>query len=208
MAVRKYIHITENGASTPKVLDKLMQDASDAIVKGTGRFTLTIDDEQLGQDQNRQDILYMLHRRLDIGVIGPTYRVRDPAAAVFTAREIAMAPDIIDTSGNDKADAYWTGLKDAFPNVTFLGSYVCKPDSQHRFGNAVDGGFSSIKMGEDMFKWAVSNHAKYDLRNLIVQKKIWHLGTIAVYTGVPHVTHTHADFDPTFDTSLPCGVRP
>lgn len=212
MATRRFSYIKQDdsGASRPTSFNTLMNVAANRIVKGEGKFLLLIDGEQVGGERSRLEALSGLARQVELGDIGHAYRVRSLKLdkVVFTAREVKLAPEVIDTSGNAKADAYWTGLKAEFPDVTFLGALVCKADSQHRFGNAVDGGFASQKMGEEMWQWAIDNHKKFDIRNAIVQEKIWHLGKVSPYDGAPHVAHTHADFDPMFDTDLPCGLRP
>ncbi len=207
---RKFIYVTAHGASKPLGLVDLDAAASARVVSGNGPFQLTADGENLGQPKKRKDALPALHRRLLVGDVGPAYRIRSMHTdeVVFTCREVKLAADVIDTSGDDKADRYWTALKAEFPNATFLGALVCKPDSQHRFGNAVDAGFPSREMGDAMARWAISHSGEFDIRNLIYQTTIWHEGTKSPYTGVPHVSHTHADFNPTFDTNLPCGLRP
>jgi hypothetical protein len=207
--MREFVYIRPDGEPTQEVkLNELLLVADKRLQKGDGPFQLIVDGEKVGAPKKRAEHLAQLARRLELGSVGPTFRSRDrDGQVVFTCREVKRAADVINTSGNEKADLYWTLLKAEFPQITFLGSLVCKPDSQHRFGNALDVGFGSRKLGEEIWTFSLDNRRKYDLRNLIIFERIWHLGEVSHYTGQPHVTHTHGDFNPTFDYDLACGLR-
>lgn len=207
--MRHYIFIRADGEpSEPQPLTDVMDAADRQVQKGEGPFQLVIDGDRVGQPKKRDDALATLGRQVLLGSVGPTYRLRDgDGRVVFTCREVMLAPEVIDTSGNDKSDAYWTAVSEEFGWAYFLGSLVCKPDSQHRFGNAVDVGFHTREQGEQLARFTISNAKKFSVRNHIHQTTIWHLGVSSHYDGVPHVTHGHTDFDPTFLTSLPCGLR-
>lgn len=206
--MKGFVYVREGGEpSGLRTVNEILEVVRRRVVKGQGPFTITVDGVTIGHDRTRLEVLTAVERLLFTIDPGQTLRVRDEEVVIFACRAGQPGVEVINTSGNDKADLYWSLVKAEFPNVTFLGALVCKPDSQHRYGNAVDVGFDSQKMGEEIFDFSIDNRLKFNLRNLIVQQKIWHLGSVSPYSGVPHVTHNHADFDPTFAYSLPCGLR-
>lgn len=203
-----YVFIRDGGEpSGLQTLRETLEVVDRRVKQGQGPFTTTVDGVQVGNERTAVETEKAVERLLLLLTPGQTLRVRNEEQVIFAGRCGQPAFEVTDTSGNDKADLYWSLVKAEFPTVTFLGSLVCKPDSQHRYGNAVDVGFSSPKMGQEIWEFSIDNRLKYDLRNLIVQQKIWHMGSVSPYDGVPHVSHDHADFNPTFSYSLPCGLR-
>jgi hypothetical protein len=147
-----------------------------------------------------------LERRLKAGKVGPIYRVKNAGdVVVIQCREIQPAFEVVQTSGNQKVDTFWTALKHEFPDITFLGAFVCKP-LQHGRGNAVDAGASGAKL-KAMADWAYAHRDDYCLRNIIYEDRIWTRGIgWHGYTGEKHVSHGHFDFEPKCADDGPCFV--
>ena len=209
--MRQFIYFKKDGtASKPVGLSTLMTAAGVRVITGTGPFVLTQDGEPVSGEVTRGKVLDSLRRRLSLGDIGPAYRIRNGKGnIVFRCREIGGSVDVIDTSGNDKADMFWSAVvlrfKDFHPR--FAGAYVCKPSSQHRFGNAVDIFFDSLAHQDDVATWAVAHADELHAEHVISRDRIWTRGVgWHSYSGDYHA-HLHVDFDPNFSSSLPCGVR-
>lgn len=112
------------------------------------------------------------------------------------------------------AQRIWRATILRFPDIGYAGCYVCKPDSQHRYGNAIDWvappscdtSAEIIRYLSHVAEWTVAE-AKQDLpvTQVIWRYEIW---TPAAgwhpYTGDPHYSHVH-DSGPLIPTSRPCG---
>ena len=91
--------------------------------------------------------------------------------------------------------------------LRYAGAYVCKPKSQHRFGNAIDAFFDSLDHQDRVCSRAVELADELELQHVISRQRIWTKGVgWHPYDGDFH-WHGHFDFAPNFATSLPCGVR-
>lgn len=213
MGQKRFVYFRRDDTpSQPVTLLKTMLAAGRALESGAGPFTLTQDGDVVKEGLTRVETLERLRGRLWRGDVGPVYRVRDQAAdIVFRVREVVPAVKQLDTNGNDKADAYWSAVKSEFPNITFLGAYVCKQIvgtstlSQHSYGNAVDVGSATMAQLEDIADWAVAHADEFSLEHVIVNRRIWTRGEgWHPYTGDTHY-HVHVDFHE--NLSGPCGVR-
>ncbi len=108
----------------------------------------------------------------------------------------------------------WQATVERFPDIGTAGTYVCKPASQHRYGNATDwtappGRDVSSYLGQ-VWTWQLdqARTARLPISELIFQTKIAtkaHAWLVRHYDGVPHVAHVHDSADPLIDTSRPCG---
>lgn len=110
-----------------------------------------------------------------------------------------------------------------FPEIGTAGTYVCKPLSQHRYGNATDwtapAGMTDAELIEYLwvvFKWlrregmqseATNGEGGLPVSEVIFRDKIttrardW---TVRDYTGTFHATHVHDSAYPLIPTSTPC----
>jgi hypothetical protein len=212
MSERQFVYAKKNGApSKPVGLRAVMAVALLRTVIGGGPFDLTQDGEALRQDVSRKIVLDRLKTQLEHGEVGPAYRVRNPKKVVFSVRETKPAWEVIDTNGNDKADAAWGAVKMVFPKVRFLGAYVCKYIagsnnlSQHSYGNALDIGAGSMAELERIADWFQDHSEEFHLEHIIVNRSIWTHGVGWRYYGGDTHYHVHLDFTPSQFGS--CGVK-
>lgn len=211
MSTRQFIFYRKDGTpSKPASLATLFVAARMRIVVGAGPFTLTQDGDPLATDVSRARVLDRLERVLRNGDIGPQYRVRNTDGVVFRCREVKVAIEPADTSGNDKVDAFAGAVYTLFGDFKprYAGAYVCKPSSQHRFGNAIDFFFDSLVHQDEAAKWAVAHADEYSIEHVISRDRIWTRGVGWHEYGGDYHYHIHVDFNPNFSTALPCGVRP
>jgi len=207
---RRFVYtLKDGGYSKPVTLAKVRTMAALRVIPAAGPFTLTVDGENVRYGVTRIKVLKAFKHALYAGEVGPVYRIRDAQGVVFGAREVVPAIKQLDTNGNDKADAYWSDVKAKFPDITFLGAYVCKTIagtsnmSQHSYGNAVDVGAKTMTELENIADWAVATEP--NLEHVIVNRRIWTRGSgWSSYGGETHY-HVHVDFTPNFSGS--CGVR-
>jgi len=212
MGQKRFVYIRRDDTpSQPVTLLATMNAAGRALEPGTGPFVLTQDGDVVKEELTRVETLERLRGRLYRGDVGPVYRIRDRGGnPVFRVREVIPAAKQLDTNGNAKADAYWSAVKAEFPDISFLGAYVCKNIigngiSQHSFGNAVDLGAPSMAALERIAGWDVDHAAELDLEHVIVNQRIWTRGYgWHPYTGETHY-HVHVDFTPSLSGS--CGAR-
>lgn len=206
----KYQFVLKNGDwSGERSLPDTMEAAKNRVPKNLGPYALVKDDERLRRGL-RSWVLRGLEQNLSRAKPGPVFRVRSREGVEFTARASEPAAKIYDTSGNDKIDKVWTYGKVKFPDVSYLGAYVCKQiagtnsPSQHSYGNAID--FGRQTMGElyDLAHYLVANADELDLAHVIVDDRIWSYGSWSHYGGNRHY-HVHADCTPQYSGS--CGVR-
>lgn len=211
--MRQFVYHKPNGDPSPPVSQvKAMAVAGLRVILGKGPFTITIDGDLLKQGMRRRETLYLLNRKLTNGEVGHQYRVKDASGkVVFFVREVVPAIRVIDTSGNDKADFYWSVLKAQFPDISFAGAYVCKDIagtntlSQHSYGNAVDAFPGKNETLQQMANWAVENADYTHAENIIWTDQIWSRGQGTHYYSGEYHGHLHQDFDPSL--SGPCGVK-
>jgi len=209
---RRFVYTLKDGGYSKAVtLAKVRTMAALRVIPAAGPFTLTVDGENVRYGVTRVKVLKAFKHGLQVGKVGPVYRIRDTKDVVFGAREVVPAIKQLDTNGNDKADAYWSAVKAEFPNITFLGSYVCKyiagstNMSQHSYGNAVDLNGGSMAFLEQIANWDVAHADELHLEHVIVNRRIWTRGWgWASYGGETHF-HVHVDFLPSYSGS--CGVR-
>lgn len=195
-------------------VNAVMDAAKNRIDTGE-KYTLTIDGDAVGSEAvSRDRVLDHLRRRLRADKeAGHTYRVNPvDGDVVFKVRTVkAEEPHVPvqKVGGNDKAEAFWQALNDARgEDISHeAGSYVCKPSSQHRFGNALDVFFKSFALQEAAARWAVSQADRLHIEHVISGDRIWSRGVgWHAYTGEYH-SHLHVDFTPNFDTSGACGIK-
>lgn len=209
---REWMILHQDGWVGPYELSKVDYAASARLHHGDGPFQRKRNRKNAGGPQKRSEALVTLHDALKRGKIGNVFSIHDRRDdEVFRVREVEPAVKVINTSGNNKADVCWSAVKAEFPNVTFLGSYVCKTivgtstRSQHSYGNAVDIGAGSMDQLHKIADWIVARHRELDIQTVIVDRQVW---TPAEgwhqYSGERHF-HVHADFIPSL--SGPCGVR-
>jgi hypothetical protein len=205
---------SDNEPSKPVGLTVVTAIAAKRLLSGSGPFSLKKNEEHLGQSLTRRDVLRALRRRLSNGDVGDVYRVSAATGAVvFKVREVVEAVKVINTSGNDKADAYWTWIVNTYPQFhpRFAGAYVCKDiagsstPSQHSYGNAVDVFFDSMAHQVQVFHDVEAGKAPVPVAHAISGARIWEPGQPEhAYSGEFHA-HLHCDFIK--QCSGPCGVR-
>lgn len=209
---REFQNIKPNGDwSNHKSLDETMDAAGKQIPRHLKVYRLTKNGKKV-RDGQRRWVLKGLERGLRSGKVGDVYRLWADGKVRFTARECVPAVHIIDTNGNDKADRAWSWGKAQFPDVSFLGAYVCKTIvgsggvmSQHSYGNAVDFGRDSMDELYDLAYYLIAHADELDLQHVIVDDRIWTRGSgWSSYGGDRHY-HVHVDFNPQYSGS--CGVR-
>lgn len=216
MSERQFVYYHKDGTPSGSVSFAVLREKANArVVQGDGPFTLTQDGDILGQpSETRSTVLDHMFRRLKAGSTGPVYRVRGGADdVVFRCREVVAAIDLIDTSGNDKADVYWSTIADQFSEYEprFAGAYVCKnvsgttTKSQHSYGNAVDIFFDTLAHQEEVARWAVAHADELHLQTVISGDRIWTRGEGWRDYGGDFHSHLHVDFAPS--QSGPCGVK-
>lgn len=120
----------------------------------------------------------------------------------------------------------WRGTVVRFPDIGTLGVYVCKPASQHRYGNAGDWAAprelkSTAKVVaylEEVFEFHRRQGKLFEksagaeglpVSEVIFRDKIttrargWRIRT---YTGTFHAAHVHQSAYPLISTTRPCGA--
>lgn len=207
---REFQNIKPDGTwSSHKSLAETMDAARTQCDSGLKKYTLTKDGKKI-RTGTRRWVLRGLQRALEGGTPGPVYRIWGDGL-LFTCRETVPAIHIIDTNGNDKADKAWSYGKAWYPDVSFLGSYVCKyivgsgTLSQHSYGNAVDFGRDSMAELNDLANKMVANADELDIEHVIVGDRIWTRGYGWSHYGGEYHYHVHVDFTPQYSGS--CGVR-
>lgn len=120
----------------------------------------------------------------------------------------------------------WRGTVLRFPDIGSLGVYVCKPDSQHRFGNAEDWAAAVGLEGDALsaylwgvFDWQLLQAKKYErtdgAEGLPIAELIFRdvIATRArdwvrrPYTGTFHAAHVHSsDYPLVLPYDRPCGA--
>lgn len=208
---REYQNVKPDGSwSNHKSKDETMQAARAQLPSGLAPYVLTKNGKRLRRGV-RAWVLKGLDNALTQGDVGDVYRLWGSGDLKFTCREIAPAVKIIDTNGNAKADRCWSWGKAKFPDVSFLGAYVCKhivgstTMSQHSYGNAVDFGRDSMDELYDLAYYLVAHAEELDLQHVIVDDRIWTRGSGWGYYGGDRHYHVHADFTPQYSGA--CGVR-
>lgn len=109
----------------------------------------------------------------------------------------------------------WRATILRFPDIGSLGVYVCKPDSQHRYGNADDWAAPPTANTSDKVIGYLDTVAHWQVNQAIrgtlpITQLIWRFRIWTPeqgwhpYTGIPHYAHIH-DSGPLINTSLPCG---
>lgn len=212
-----FVWYRPNGKDVDSGSVNAVMEAAKRRVDTGQKYTLTVDGEAIGSESvSRDRVLDHLRRRLQAdGEAGHTYRVNPEgdAPVSFKVRTVDSEPPhvpVTAVNGNAKANAFWQALNDEFaPLIDHqAGSYVCKPDSQHRFGNALDVFFKSFADQEKAAAWSVANADRLSIEHVISGDRIWTRGVgWHPYTGEYHA-HLHVDYSPNFDQSLPCGLRP
>lgn len=192
-------------------LDALMKVARERVAAGRP-YNLTVDGQAVfKKSKRRRDTLNQLEQMVSHAEVGHTFRVKpDLKPVVFKVRVVEpVLPPVAPINGNDKSNAFWQALNAEFSDTIdhFAGCYVCKPDSQHRFGNAVDTFFKTFAEQEKAAAWAVANADRLHIEHVISGDRIWTRGVgWHAYTGEYHA-HLHVDFAPNFPTYWSCGVR-
>lgn len=214
MSDRQFVYLRRNGQpSGSQSIGHLLAFARARILVSLGPFILKQDEETIGTDLDRGRVIERLTHRLEVGDVGPTYRVRGRRGVVFGAREVVPPVRVIDTNGNHASDLYWSTIVATFPQYhpRFAGSYVCKDIagsstlSQHSYGNAVDVFFDTSAHQEAVANWVVAHADDVKAEHVISLRRIWTRGVgWHPYTGETHY-HLHVDFFPNY--SGPCGVR-
>jgi hypothetical protein len=114
----------------------------------------------------------------------------------------------------------------AFPKIGSLGTYACKPSSQHRYGNAQD--WAAEKNANDSAKiiayldevadWSRNQGVRFTKSDgqdgLPISEVIWrdristrkYDWTWRPYGGVMHASHVHVSAYPLIDTDRACGA--
>lgn len=215
MSSKLFVYTKRDGSYTePKPMGAVIKAARNRLLVSLAPFTITQDGDAITSALSRAKTIRRLQHILEVGDIGPTYRVRNKRRVIFTVREVKPAilvPDDNSTSGNAKADACWNFVKLQFKNINYLGAYVCKhiagtwTMSQHSYGNAVDIGAPTMAELEDIADYIVTNADLLSVEHCIVNKRIWTRGEgWHYYSGQTHY-HVHTDFNPQYSGS--CGVR-
>jgi hypothetical protein len=204
----------DNAPSKPVGLTVVTVAAAKRLLSGSGPFALKKNEEHLGQNLTRRDVLRALRRRLSNGDVGDVYRVfAATGAVVFKVREVVEAAKVINTSGNAHSDEFWTWIVNTYPQFhpRFAGSYVCKDvagtntPSQHSYGNAVDVFFDSMAHQIMVFHDVEAGKCPVKVEHAISGARIWEPGSPEhAYTGEFHA-HLHTDYIPQFSGA--CGVR-
>jgi hypothetical protein len=209
-APKRFSHyLASGGLSKPVRLGGEMRAAGKALHAGEGPF-VTLRGQSRKSDLKRRLALRTVRKMLSAGA--KDVRVHNAKGKLIYHVKRA-APPVINIDGNAKVDAVWTYEKTHYPNVSFLGAYVCKfiagtsTHSQHAYGNAVDCGGVSMDELNNIANDLIAHAVELSLENVIVADRIWTRGQgTRAYTGEYHF-HVHADCFPSIDPSLPCGVR-
>lgn len=207
---REFTYIKPDGTwVTKRSIGDTMDAAKNQMPRRLKPYTLVKDGRKIRRGQ-RLWVLRGLRKALEDGKPGPTYRIWGDGRFLFACRETVPALHVINTSGNKKADLAWSVGKAEFPDVSFLGAYVCKQIvgsyqmSQHSYGNAVDFGRDSMDELYDLAYYLLG-HNELDLQHVIVDDRIWTRGVGWSHYGGNRHYHVHVDFTPQY--SGYCGVR-
>lgn len=203
-----------SGWGVPMSIDKALAIVDKAIIRGEGPFQRRKNHQDDGIPRKRLRALLGLRWSLGQGRIGDTFGMRDGnGVRQVLVREVEKAVNVIDTSGNVKADVYWTYVKQVWPKALFLGAYVCKfivgtnEHSQHSYGNAVDFSLPTQAAMELAAKDIVARADKLNIERVIVGDRGWQRGVGWFHYSGDYHYHVHVDFTPNFPSTLPCGVR-
>ena len=190
-------------------LATLLDAAGKRVEPGFKPYVVTMDGDSITPVLDRSTALRKFRRGIAENEIGPVFRIRDSREVQFTARAVQAFVDADTTNGNEKADRLWNWVTSTFGDFhpRYAGAYVCKPDSQHRFGNAIDVFFDGLDHQDRVCNRAIELADELELQHVISQRWIWTRGVGKhAYDGAFH-WHGHFDFHPNFNTNLPCGVR-
>lgn len=209
MNTNRFNYKRPNGSLVRDVeLGRLMEVAKMRLTTGDGPWNIVVNGEVRGLTLARKRALERLRYLLDHRGVGTTYVVKNQhGKAVLWAREVAW--ELLDCNGNDKADKAYTTILRMFAsyNPRYAGSYVCKPSSQHRFGNALDFFFGTLAQQDVVANYFVKYADEYGIRHVISRDRIWTRGEGWRSYGGEYHSHIHIDFEPNFPTSWACGVR-
>jgi hypothetical protein len=190
-------------------LNELMDEARPRVEPNHPPYLVTQEGALITRELSRTDALKKFRRAISNREIGPVFRIRDERGVQFTARAGQKFSDADTTNGNENADRLFNWVKNEFGmyEPRFAGSYVCKSNSQHRFGNADDFFFDTLNHQDEVVAKSVQNHDELNLAHVISRQMIWN----PQEGWHPHQGdfhgHGHWDFLPNFDTDLACGLR-
>jgi hypothetical protein len=199
----------DNDWSQSVGLEQLVDVTKERVEPGFKPYYVIQDGEKITGDLLYPDAILKFKRAISNREIGSVFRLRDTRDVQFTARAVEILSDANTTSGNRKADIFYNWVRSEYGiyEPRFAGSYVCKDNSQHRYGNAVDFFFDTLNHQEEVANAAVAQALELSLYHAISKQRIWTKGVgWHPHTGEYH-GHLHADFDPNFSTSIACGVR-
>ena len=210
----EYIYIRSDGSpSKLSSVETLVGILTNKLLQGH-HYSVDLNNRQIRSLQPRQEILKYLNARVRKAHVGDHFKIRDEGGGLrFQFHAAEPAVKVINTNGNDKVDAVWSYEVANFPNVNFLGAYVCKyiagssTHSQHSYGNAVDASLSTMALMQELANKLVREAVSLSIETVIVADKIWVRGQgWGHYSGDYHY-HVHTDCAPPINSSLPCGVR-
>jgi hypothetical protein len=184
--------------------------ATAKVAPGMGPYVLTQDGDPITGQLSRIEVLRRFRMAISNREIGSVFRIRKIIGAdvVFTARAVQRISDADSTNGNEHADVFYNWIKANFSQYDprFAGAYVCKPSSQHAYGNADDFFFDSLAHQDTVAAAAVAHADELHIDHVISRDRIWNPEEgWHNYTGDYH-SHIHADFLPQYSGA--CGVRP
>jgi hypothetical protein len=207
---REYVYRQPDGDWTKMVdLATLLSAAGKRVEPGFKPYVVTLDGDPITPALDRSTALRRFRRGIAENEIGPVFRIRDSRTVQFTARAVQAFVDADTTNGNEKADRLWNWVTSVYSEYhpRYAGAYVCKPKSQHRFGNAIDVFFDTLDHQDRVCSRAVELADELELQHVISRQRIWTKGVgWHPYVGDFH-WHGHFDFAPNFATSHACGVR-
>jgi len=209
MEDRAYTWKRRDGWASPVELNVLMGVASAKVVSGRGPFTLTQDGEPIARDKPRLEVLQRFRTAISQRDIGHVFRIRKGnGETVLTARAVRKETLPIDsTNGNRHADEFYnwvlTNYSEYHPR--YAGAYVCKPSSQHAYGNAVDFFFDTLAHQDKVFDDVRAGKCPTPIAHAISERSIWSPTGGTHYYGGNFHAHLHVDFSPQY--SGYCGVR-
>lgn len=219
MSTREFMYERPDGElAGPVSLDAVIAAAKRHLDQGQGPFDGSVDGRSLWENKSRARSLRRLRKALAEGKVGQTFRIRGNAGVgvVFKVREVQEVVDVIDTNGNDHADAFWSWVVATYPQYhpRFAGAYVCKDiagsstPSQHSYGNGVDIFFDTLEHQREVFHDVMAGKAPVPVCHAISETNIGGVcpSPVAVhhYDGEFHA-HLHTDYCPQYSGG--CGVR-
>lgn len=212
---KEYVYFRPNGTPSASVaLDDVMVSSRRRIHSGDGPMWVTQNDHVVtDRDLDRARVLKRYHGILEHGSVGDVWKIENKDGALFKARQVVEAINIINTNGNDHSDEFWSWVVATYPQYhpRFAGSYVCKDiagsstPSQHSYGNAVDIFFDSMTHQVDVFKAVERGDAPVAVAHAISGSRIWEPGSGEQSYGGDYHSHLHTDYIPQYSGS--CGVR-